>query len=250
MVALLAITAFATTMSLTMTRRAASELEVVSEATTWDFSKLTINKESALYDSKDDAIKLSAETTPAISDEVVYADYGTDITIGEGFNGKAIAFEGQYPIRKNQYAQNGTLHFKTSVAGKIVVSFNDTGSTASASAVKRYLIVNGTQTEYWTSRENNGDTPYEANLKVTSGEIAVPAGDVTITGSSAIQVSKIVFTPNEGGSGDAETPTTIVYDFAAAAAAGENPENLNGGSSNGAVFYGWENEGKTYSKRQ
>ena len=250
MVALLAITAFATTMSLTMTRRAASELEVVSEATTWDFSKLTINKESALYDSKDDAIKLSAETTPAISDEVVYADYGTDITIGEGFNGKAIAFEGQYPIRKNQYAQNGTLHFKTSVAGKIVVSFNDTGSTASASAVKRYLIVNGTQTEYWTSRENNGDTPYEANLKVTSGEIAVPAGDVTITGSSAIQVSKIVFTPNEGGSGDAETPTTIVYDFAAAAAAGENPDNLNGGSSNGAVFYGWENEGKTYSKRQ
>ncbi len=42
----------------------------------------------------------------------------------------------------------------------------------------------------------------------------------------------------------------IVYDFAAAAAAGENPGNVNGGSANGAIFYGWENEGKTYSKRQ
>jgi len=42
----------------------------------------------------------------------------------------------------------------------------------------------------------------------------------------------------------------IVYDFAAAAAAGENPSNVNGGSANGAIFYGWENEGKTYSKRQ
>ena len=41
-------------------------------------------------------------------------------------------------------------------------------------------------------------------------------------------------------------PVEIVYNFAAAAAAEENPENLNFGSA----FYGWENEGKTYSKRQ
>ena len=46
------------------------------------------------------------------------------------------------------------------------------------------------------------------------------------------------------------TDTRVIYDFAAAAAAGENPANLNGGSANGAVFYGWESESKTYSKRQ
>ena len=45
-------------------------------------------------------------------------------------------------------------------------------------------------------------------------------------------------------------PVEIVYNFAAAAAASENPENLNGSTSNGGVFYGWENEGKTYSFRQ
>ncbi len=42
----------------------------------------------------------------------------------------------------------------------------------------------------------------------------------------------------------------IVYDFEAAAAAGENPANKNGSAANGQAFYGWENEGKTDSKRQ
>ena len=43
---------------------------------------------------------------------------------------------------------------------------------------------------------------------------------------------------------------TFVYDFAAAAAKGENPANLNGSASNGTVFYIWETDTKTDSKRQ
>ena len=46
------------------------------------------------------------------------------------------------------------------------------------------------------------------------------------------------------------TDTRIVYDFAAAAEAGENPENLNGSAANGQAFYVWENSGKTDSQRQ
>jgi len=42
----------------------------------------------------------------------------------------------------------------------------------------------------------------------------------------------------------------IVYDFAAAAAAGENPANKNGSAANGQAFYGWEDPEKTDSKRQ
>ena len=44
--------------------------------------------------------------------------------------------------------------------------------------------------------------------------------------------------------------TRIVYDFAAAAAAGENPANKNGSAANGQKFYGWESADKTYSGRQ
>ena len=205
MVALVAIAAFAV-----QAGRRASELAVISEATTWDFSKLTINKSSANYHTDDDAIKLSDTTTPTISEDVVYADRaGVDFTIGDGFNGAALSFKGQYPIRKNKYAQDGTLHFKTSVAGKVKVNFSDTGSKASATAKKRYLVVNGVQTEYWSSRPNNGDNPYEGQLNVESGEIDVPAGDVTISGTSSIQVSKIVFTPSASEGGEEGTEEAI-----------------------------------------
>ena len=255
MIALMAVAAFAATMSVTMSRRAVTELTVISEATTWDFSKLTANTSSDYYASE--GIKLTDESTPTKNEEFIYANYLTTFfTADASFKADAIAFKGEYPIRKNKYSQNGILHFKTSVAGKIVVSFNDTGSTASTTAVKRYLVVNDVQTEYWTSRENNGESPYAAQLNVTSGEIEVPAGDVTITGSSAIQVSKIVFTPD----GDTpSTPTAIVYDFAAeqaliAAGTVEKPGNVGGNQNNGQGFNAYSvkirNDYKGYSKKE
>ena len=169
-------------------------LQAVKDSTTWDFSKITANTANALY--SNDGIRLTDSSEPSKNDEVIYADYSADfMTIGEDFNKAAIAFKGEYPIRKNQYCQAGTLHFKADVAGTIVVKFSDTGSSASATAVKRYLVVNGEQTEYWTSRENNGETPYDAQLNVVSEKIAVPAGDVTITGSSAIVMYYVTFVP-------------------------------------------------------
>ena len=42
----------------------------------------------------------------------------------------------------------------------------------------------------------------------------------------------------------------FTYDFAAAAAAGENPGNKNGSASNGQAFWAWEKADKTDSKRQ
>ena len=180
------------------------ELQAVSAATTWDFSKITANTGNALYNKE--GIQLTDESTPSKNDEMVYANYSADfMTFAEGFDATTMAFKGEYPIRKNQYCQAGTLHFKTTVAGKITVKFSDTGTSASATAVKRYLVVNGEQTEYWTSRENNGTEPYDAQLNVTTDEIAVPAGDVTITGSSAIVVYNVTFTPSEE-----PTPTAAV----------------------------------------
>lgn len=171
-------------------------LQAVSDSTTWDFSKITANTANALYNKE--GIQLTDESEPSKNDEVIYADYSEDfMTIGEDFNKAAIAFKGEYPIRKNKYCQAGTLHFKADVAGTIVVKFSDTGSSASATAVKRYLVVNEEQTEFWTSRENNGEDPYEAQLDVVSGKIEVPAGDVTITGSSAIVVYYVTFVPEE-----------------------------------------------------
>ena len=53
---------------------------------------------------------------------------------------------------------------------------------------------------------------------------------------------------NPSGSIDA-AKQSFVYNFEAAAAAGENPANFNGNQNNGQGFYGWEKEDKTDSKR-
>ena len=160
-------------------------LATISEATTWNFSTDVTYSGSGDYQFTGDDL-----TT-----EFVYTDL--DLTFADTFNSDALAFTGEYPFRSSskKYAQNGTLHFKTSVPGTITVKFSDTGTSASSTAVKRYLVVNGETTEYWTSRENNGDEPYDAQLNVTTDEIAVAAGDVTIAGTGALIYSIITFTP-------------------------------------------------------
>ena len=176
-----------------------SELQPISEATTWDFGT------DVTYAGTTDFVSYDQKK------DIVYADFD-ELTFAESFNANALAFQGQFPFRSSskKFAQNGILHFKTTVPGIIKVKFTDTGSGASADAVKRYLIVNGEQTEYWTSRENNGTDPYAAQLNVETGEIAVPTGDVTISGSSAICVSYIIFTPTPQPEGE-----TVTFDFAA-----------------------------------
>lgn len=183
-------------------------LKAVSDSTTWDFANVKAKTTSPLYSSSKEGILLTAETTPSITDEVIYADYDTTVlTIAAGFDAEAIAFTGEYPIRKDKYCMNGAVHFKTAVAGNIIVKFSDTGTSASATAVKRYLMVNGDSTQYWTSRENNGaEAPYAAQLNVVTEAIPVPAGDVVLTGSSAICVYYVTFIPDEPAPAPTDEP--------------------------------------------
>jgi len=159
-------------------------LQTISTAKTWDFSQdVSGGKQYTTAEEK--------------NTEFVYANI-SELSYSGSFDATALAFKGEYPFRDNshKYAQNGVLRFNTTVPGTINVRFSDTGSSASATAVKRYLVVNDEQTEYWASRENNGtENPYPAQQNVTTGEISVPAGDVTIKGSSAIIVSYLSFTP-------------------------------------------------------
>lgn len=156
-------------------------LQSVSEAIKWDFSTLS----GGIQYSDDD-----------LNVERVYANIA-EITCPASFDGTALAFTGEYPLRSGKgIAQNGTLRFNTTVPGVVVVKFSDTGTSASDKAVKRYLVVNGETTEYWASRENNStEAPYAAQLNVLSGPISVPAGDVTISGSSALVYQTLEFIP-------------------------------------------------------
>ena len=55
---------------------------------------------------------------------------------------------------------------------------------------------------------------------------------------------------NGGGAIDESQYDKLVYDFAAVAAAGENPAKQNGKKDNGQAFYAWEKTNKTDSQRQ
>jgi len=167
-----------------------TELQTTSEARTWNFGTDVTYNGSGDYELDD------------TNTEFVYTDL--DLTFADNFDSDAIAFKGQYPIRSNakKYAQAGTLHIKTSVAGTIKVKFSDTGSTKAddpAKAPKRYLQVNGEDTEYWTSRGTSDKVDesqaIEQKLNVETGEIAVAAGDIYLSGSSALIYIYVTFTP-------------------------------------------------------
>lgn len=166
----------------TYTKYAPTELATISEATTWDFANL------------DGGVQYPADDR---NTEFVYTDIeGVSVKDGKTFNTGALAFMGEYPLRSGKgAAQNGTLHFKTTVSGAITVTFSDTGN--SGDNPKRYLNVNGVNSEYYTQRTGDG------NDKQSDKVVAVPAGDVTITGMGedgttprAIMVYKLVFTPD------------------------------------------------------
>lgn len=173
------------------------ELSPISDNTTWDFTDL-----SGSYDVN--AYKGTSRT---------YAFFYKEgfLSYNSLFAGDCLEFDGESPLKTSggsAFAQNGTLLFHTNVDGVVRVTFTDTGTTASDSAEKRYLAVNGAKTDYWTSRGNNGSNGFSAKLNVTSEYVPVKAGDVRISGVKedgvtpiALRVSKIEFfkTEAEGG---------------------------------------------------
>lgn len=141
-------------------RLEAYEQTIVSEETTWNWEDLT------------ETIELNETTVPSINDEFVFKELEDQINFGS-FDAQSIVIsKTQYPVRNKKF-QNGTIKFTTDRPGVITVDFSDTGS--SGDGVKRYLNVNGNDTEYYTQRDGSSD-------RKVSGEIAVPAGEVAITG--------------------------------------------------------------------
>ena len=185
-------------------------LESISASTTWNFSDITWDGES--YKNNNGDFEFTGDN---LTKEWIYGDID-GFTFASSFNASAIAFTGQYPIRNNskKIAQNGVLHFNTTVPGTIKVSFSDTGKTIpEGGAVKRYLNVNGTNTEFYTMRDGSGTDPKTA-------EVEVAAGDVTITGMGedgitpqAICVTSVEFTAKEVPAGPTITkqPAPATY---------------------------------------
>lgn len=131
-------------------------IPTISEPTVWDFSKLGIAE-----------VKLTESTTPARGQLISYSDYNFE-NADPSFNLDALETRTEYMVRETKYAQGPYMHFVTTVPGVVVVEFCNTGSSNGT----RSLAVNGVTTEYGASNANF----------VTTGQIAVAAGDVELNG--------------------------------------------------------------------
>jgi len=158
------------------------EQVAVSESTIWDWTKAASVKE----------IKWDETTTPAKDIDTVLLANIDGMNNNADFNSQALLFAGQYPVRDSKYCQGPYISFKTTVAGYVQVDFSNTGTKDDP----RYVAVNGVV-----------NTVYEGSLDTkttkTSARIAVPAGDVVITGALAdgttqyLRIYKIVFMTGE-----------------------------------------------------
>ena len=181
-------------------------LQPISEATTWDFSKVT---GFVFNESEKGSYKLDDKSKYYVY-SALKKDGFLDYDKTE-FNGSALEFSGLYPIRDNEYTQDGSLRFKTTVPGAVKVEFSETGNS-SANPTRRYLVVNGERTKYWVSRESTTDDNHLVQMNTKSNWITVPAGDVTIGSTESVKISKLEFMPfgeNDGFIEDSFTTRLI-----------------------------------------
>lgn len=133
----------------------------VSAATTWDWTKAAAVSE----------IKFSDSTTPKKNDTILLANVN-DMNNDENFNSQALLFSGEYAIRDSKYCQGQLLSFTTTVAGYVSVEYSNTGNRTKEEE-RRFLTVNGTQVGDGTMSSSDHETTYD---------IAVPAGEVELSG--------------------------------------------------------------------
>ena len=173
-------------LSITVVAATLDEQENVSATSTWDWSQFGVSE-----------IKLDDNTNPKKTDEFVLSNvitYGYCTTIGTDFgNAKALKVIMEYPVRGGSYCQGPSIKFNTTVAGKLSVTYSNTG-TRTDEAQRRYLNVNGT---------NYGDGTMDTE-QATTADIPVAAGEVTISGrmgsdteTQFLRYYKIVFTKSD-----------------------------------------------------
>ena len=137
----------------TFVRAAATELASISASTTWDWSKA--GSATAQW---------SESTLPKNTDEFNFAD--VLINPNADFNAAALAGIAQFANR-GTYFQGDKVKFNTTVPGKVVVTYSNTGG----SRPYRHVKVNETLSAEGSASQDPKDT--EA--------ISVAAGDVEIT---------------------------------------------------------------------
>lgn len=157
------------TINLAVSERPVLEQVIVTDHTTWDFSKAaTVSQIKWEGDQKDAAPVLLANVDGMNNDD--------------NFNSQALLFSGEYPIRDGKYCQGPHLEFAINAPGLLTVEYSNTGNRSAAEgetegqeALRRFLTINGQLVP--------GDAgSMKSNVNTTTANIAVEPGNVVISG--------------------------------------------------------------------
>lgn len=166
----------------TINKLVPAELTAVSEATTWDWTGWK------------ETLELTDATTPNNNTELTYSDIAliNPINLPTGFNGDAISFKGQFPVRSG-YAQNCTFRIHVMKPGTIKVTFSNTGG----SNKDRYVQVTDAFRTQRGLVEADGTGQRNETFKVVGGEVTITGVPGTPGGNSALRFFKIEYSPVE-----------------------------------------------------
>lgn len=163
----------------TINKLVPAELTAVSESTTWDWTSW--NKE----------LKLTAETTPDENTTMTFSDIAlvNGLTLPSGFNGNAITFKGQYPVRGG-YAQNCTFRIHVTKPGTIKVEFSNTGGSNKGRWVR---VTDAYRTQIGTV-EAEGTTKRDETFDVVAGDVIISGVD-SEDAFASLRYMSIKYTP-------------------------------------------------------
>lgn len=148
------------TIALTYGKKAALSQTIVTDSTTWNWSKTGLT-----------VVEFSDVTPPSRKDTIVLANID-GIANNANFNSQALRARGQFMVRDSKYFQGDYISFNVENAGTVKVEFSNTGDRKNEETETRYLYVNGAKT---------ASGSWKSSANTTSEEIAVPAGKVEIT---------------------------------------------------------------------
>ena len=148
------------------------DLVSISAATTWDWNGAASAAVGTVID-KDQMIILA----------------NADQTWDENFNAQAIAGKLEYMCRDNKFAQGGELKFNTTVAGKVYVTYSNTGGND-----PRTVNVNGTKGSLSSSNNKDADKRTES-FSVSAGDVLIKGVQVSDDAAKMLRYYEVRFAP-------------------------------------------------------
>ena len=155
-------------LSIVSTVKPVLEQVVVTDHTTWDFSKAATVSQIKWENELKDATPVVMANIDGMNNDA-------------NFNSQALLFSGEYPIRDGKYCQGAHLSFQINSPGLLTIEYSNTGNrsigdgeTEGQEALRRFLTINGNLVA--------GDAgSMKSNTNTTTSGIAVEPGNVVIS---------------------------------------------------------------------